>query len=1123
MATYYISTTGSDGATGTSVGTAWRNIQASINKMNNGDVLEFQNGTWYEQIQINKGVTLRAANSRQAKIDGSTTPGVNWDKLVNVSANNVTIDGMDIGNYKFNYSINTRGIYVAGTDGFTITDCYVHHTNGDNLNIAYATNTLVENCEFAEGALENNPAWASGNWPNAGVAMKGGSGHVMRTSTVHGGYGEAWNADKGANNVLIEDCYFYDYQRPPYINESTNITFRRNIISHSSDVGFVMRNEGHHNYPRIANVLFENNIIVGSFGPALRIDLLGRDASTSSTMSNITVRNNTIINTGSGNAIQLEGSSFTNCVSENNVLASNGSIVSGGPGFTWRNNLFNKAVSGTVMGSGSAVNSNLGLRNVNGSIGSNGNGIDPNNYVPLTGSAASPLANGNAPANDYFGGAYANNEAGALKLNTTGSIGGDGSSGGGGTDPSGTITAAYAYSTNGLTVNFIDQSAATNGITAYQWKQNGSNFASTANPSYTFPAAGTYTVNLTVTGPDGTSTTTKSITVTVGGVTSCAGTILTNGDFASNDLTGWTGYTAGAGTFNAGTGVMVATITNQGGNTQLFQSGLSLTAGETYALEFDGSGSNSDVDIGIIKHGAPYTNLGMSAAEVLGATSNTYTYQFTATASEADARLQFFMHDNGTYAIDNVCLSPTGTTPVVITPDFTSVATVGSVAFTNTSTTSSPITAYAWTFGDTGTATTENPTHVYTANGTYDVILTVTTADGTASTTKSVTVTGLTTGVCAGNLLGNGNFSSGDFTDWDYVSNGVANFSVGTNEAIIDVDNASDNTQLYQQGFSVTAGQAYTLSFKGKASSAGATAGVNIRLENSPYTNLGLEETQTFTTSHQPYSYTFNALQNSTDLRFQVVFESNVIYTLTDFCLIEETAGAITASASATPLTGAAPIQVTFDGSGSSATNGITSYAWDFGNGDSDTGATPTYTYAATGTYTVTLTVTGPDGTDVDTLQVTVTGSSGSLPPTTGKLVMDTNGTVTLLSSHPSWADVFPTLGANLAGTIHVSLNVFSGYGQGFEPCTGAVCQFNIDTGNYRIVECDNTTVLATGTDARLAKYGTAFTFEPTSSITVRGQAYWNWYQADQQAKYGSAVYVWPTLLANQLAFAATL
>jgi len=66
----------------------------------------------------------------------------------------------------------------------------------------------------------------------------------------------------------------------------------------------------------------------------------------------------------------------------------------------------------------------------------------------------------------------------------------------------------------------------------------------------------------------------------------------------------------------------------------------------------------------------------------------------------------------------------------------------GLVIFTNTSQ-NSP-TSYAWDFGDSGSSTQQTPSHVYAANGTYYVCLTVTNASGSDTFCDSVQVTGIT-------------------------------------------------------------------------------------------------------------------------------------------------------------------------------------------------------------------------------------------------------------------------------------------------------------------------------------------------------------------------------------------
>jgi PKD repeat protein len=88
-----------------------------------------------------------------------------------------------------------------------------------------------------------------------------------------------------------------------------------------------------------------------------------------------------------------------------------------------------------------------------------------------------------------------------------------------------------------------------------------------------------------------------------------------------------------------------------------------------------------------------------------------------------------------------------------------------------------------------------------------------------------------------------------------------------------------------------------------------------------------------------------------------------------------------TATFTASPLSGEAPLVVSFDASGSSDPDGmIVSCDWDFGDGG-DTGVTPVHTYNTAGDYTVTLTVTDNDGaTDTGTTTIQVT-----TPPVTNQ------------------------------------------------------------------------------------------------------------------------------------------
>jgi PKD repeat protein len=90
--------------------------------------------------------------------------------------------------------------------------------------------------------------------------------------------------------------------------------------------------------------------------------------------------------------------------------------------------------------------------------------------------------------------------------------------------------------------------------------------------------------------------------------------------------------------------------------------------------------------------------------------------------------------------------------------------------------------------------------------------------------------------------------------------------------------------------------------------------------------------------------------------------------------------GTITAEFIGTPLSGTAPLDVPFTDL-STATNGIDTWSWDFGDSGTSSAQHPSCSYMNAGSYTVSLTVTGPDGSDTGTKTNYVTVGGGSLGP----------------------------------------------------------------------------------------------------------------------------------------------
>ncbi len=78
-----------------------------------------------------------------------------------------------------------------------------------------------------------------------------------------------------------------------------------------------------------------------------------------------------------------------------------------------------------------------------------------------------------------------------------------------------------------------------------------------------------------------------------------------------------------------------------------------------------------------------------------------------------------------------------------------------------------------------------------------------------------------------------------------------------------------------------------------------------------------------------------------------------------------------TASFTATPVSGQAPLTVSFNASASSDPDGtLTSYAWNFGDGTSGSGVAASHSYVTAGTFTAVLTVTDSGGATASTARI---------------------------------------------------------------------------------------------------------------------------------------------------------
>jgi PKD repeat protein len=290
--------------------------------------------------------------------------------------------------------------------------------------------------------------------------------------------------------------------------------------------------------------------------------------------------------------------------------------------------------------------------------------------------------------------------------------------------------------------------------------------------------------------------------------------------------------------------------------------------------------------------------------------------------------------------------------------------------------------AYAWTFGDGGAATTQAPTHTYTAAGTYTPEVTVTDANGVKAVASAgrITATGPLSALASA-LPAEGDASL-NVTFWGSADGGIAPY--GYSWTFGDGSTAAGQNS----GHTYTAAGTYTATLTvtdASGSTASATAMVTVSpalvAAASATTAAGgaplvVSFTGEATGGKGPftYSWTFGDGNSSNSQNPSHTYATAGTYTatltVTDAYLTAAAAsappitvspGPLVASATATRAAGASPLATTLAGS---ASGGVPpySYSWDFGDGASSTLATPAHAYTGAGTYTATLTVNDGNG-----------------------------------------------------------------------------------------------------------------------------------------------------------------
>lgn len=324
------------------------------------------------------------------------------------------------------------------------------------------------------------------------------------------------------------------------------------------------------------------------------------------------------------------------------------------------------------------------------------------------------------------------------------------------------------------------------------------------------------------------------------------------------------------------------------------------------------------------------------------------------------------------------------------------------------------IVSYAWNFGDGTAGTGPAPSHTYSQPGSYTATLTVTDNNGAVGSSQVSIIAGPGT---TGAVLFNDDFSrtTGLGADWkvqvgSFITNGSAAVSQGSQNWAAVAPDLKSNDYTAEAVLTLPAGSLYTgvvvrgsptgsfyqnlyaaqLSVNGTANLyrrnsgswtllKGVSAGVvakkdyTVRLKVSGSNPVNLEVSLNgallFTYADASSSRILTGIPGIEDYTGGTSYDRFTVYSATHLFP--------TARITATPSSGAAPLPVHFDGSGSSDPDGaIVSYRWNFGDGSSGTGPQADHTYSADGVYSVELVVTDDTGATGSARSNVVVGST---------------------------------------------------------------------------------------------------------------------------------------------------
>ncbi|WP_165076434.1 PKD domain-containing protein [Methanogenium sp. MK-MG] len=339
--------------------------------------------------------------------------------------------------------------------------------------------------------------------------------------------------------------------------------------------------------------------------------------------------------------------------------------------------------------------------------------------------------------------------------------------------------------------------------------------------------------------------------------------------------------------------------------------------------------------------------------------SGVYTVQLTAHNPDGSGTVvkSDLIHVSDGFVVDFVATPLSGTVPLM-------------VSFTDL-TTGTPV-SWLWNFGDGSTSTQQNPSHTYLSGGSYTVTLNA--SDGILSQTEEKTGYINVTEICLPGLYGTYFDEFNDEYQVPFSGNSVNRIDQRIWFADSDSGEESDEADwpvatlgkankfsvVYEGFLIVPENETYTFYLE---SDDGSVLWIDDVADGDPVvidnwgtdgTHPPREESVSLSLTKGKHPIRIKMTEYYGGAVLHLAWESATIprQEVESFCYVP--GGLQSADFTATPLSGASPMQVEFT---DLSIGNISSWEWDFGDGSTSTEQNPVHTYLSAGLYTVTLVV----------------------------------------------------------------------------------------------------------------------------------------------------------------------